>query len=479
MPTCTPQLCFGNNAPSHESEPDYGSYSLNPGSIEVGEITIINGVIMRGRALRRGRYTRIRPWEQYEYDNPEVLIVHNRGSFNQIQPTISEFQPFETSQILAQINEQIAGDHPEDVQEDIKNEIINRLIKFINSDEARKQIQKQINQNVYVFNVKPDDPNLTPFSSGVGVYKAIMGGQVRFSVRDDDRSREYWRTPYFKLNQKYKIKIQLSSIDFCKKIDDQFALDQTTLNLDPKWQNILIGSPSTEICDSIQMQVIAENIYVTQIADSWFMTPEQAAEYSNSLVSNSGPQNLVGQGFGPLVNPSSALSLFQAMADQGKQNELMYGFLGNVIGIATKYFSLDGPLIQGTWVIPLTADLNGRQVLAALLKPHFTIGLNEARQLVTNPYGYFQTIQNSLIAAGFGPTIPGYDNINNDIQNKGIPTQEQSSTNIDLNGMFTTSNQQSRETGGGPVQNAINNNVIIVDPNGLLNNLRSQGRQVK
>ena len=62
MPTCTPQLCFGNNAPSHESEPDYGSYSLNPGSIEVGEITINNGVIMRGRALRRGRYTRIRPF---------------------------------------------------------------------------------------------------------------------------------------------------------------------------------------------------------------------------------------------------------------------------------------------------------------------------------------------------------------------------------------------------------------------------------
>ena len=49
MPTCTPQLCFGNTAPSYNGEADYSSYSLDPGEISIGKVTVSDTFVMFGR----------------------------------------------------------------------------------------------------------------------------------------------------------------------------------------------------------------------------------------------------------------------------------------------------------------------------------------------------------------------------------------------------------------------------------------------
>ena len=104
-------------------------------------------------------------------------------------------------------------------------------------------------------------------------------------------------------------------------------------------------------------------------------------------------------------------------------------------------------------------------------------GLNEARQLATNPYGYFQTIKNSLIAAGFGPQIPSYDQIDQSVSNGGVPTVDQTATNIDLNG--TPGAQNPSRTDNAGVVNTVGSggNYNLINYQDFLNNLRQNGRQ--
>jgi hypothetical protein len=411
-----------------------------------------------------------------------INTVYLRSSFNGKKPSYT-FTPFPRDQMLEQINEKIYGGSSGEISDQIKNEIINRIQNFAtNKTVLEAMFKSKAASTRSIFNMRSStsgipDPN--DFSDAIKVYKAIQGGQVSFPYLVSAR---VYRTQYFWFNLRYQVSVLLSGINFCKKTGDQFALDLSEIQLDPKWQNILVsGDPKSTYCDSLQISLDTANIFFTQVADGYFLTPEAAAEYANNAIRDDGAQNLVPSSFGPIVNSNSALAMFQAMADQSQPGETMYGFLGQVVGFATKYTTLDGPLLECGWVIPLTADINSNQVLAALSNPLFRIGLNEARQLATNPYGYFETIKNSLTAAGFGPTIPTYSQIDQDIRNKALPTKEQTRTDIDLNGT-TDSNLKGRETGSGTVQNAVEqggNTFNIVNGSQILQDLRQNGRRTQ
>jgi hypothetical protein len=358
-----------------------------------------------------------------------------------------------------------------------------RNCKLLNTKEEHCEIFKMAKKGNYKLNYIDEgneppprpSPFSAPYAEGIALFKAIAGGQVRFSIKERPG---LYRTPYFFFRQRYSISVNLDSIDFCKKVDDQFPLDLTTTVLDPKWQKELIqDDPKLTLCDCLQITVFAESIIATEISDENFLEPESAELFASEAVTNNRVTNLVMNGFGPVVNSSSALALMQDLANRANNNQLKYGFLGNVIGFLTKHTTLDGPLVEVGWVIPLTADTNGRTVLAALSKPLLRIGLNEARQLTTNPYGYFQTVRNSLIAAGFGPQIPSYDAIDQSVRNGGVPTVEQTATNIDLNG--TPSAQNPTRTDNAGVVNTIGNgnNYELINYDQFFNNLRGRGSQ--
>jgi len=461
MPTCTPQLCFGETGPSYNGEPDYASYSLNLGvTINLGKFEIKDGFCQWG--VIRKNY----PGSNPEYDIPfnefhAYKVYHFFQTLN-AQSSIEgkkphyKFTPRDRAEILQDITDAISGENPEEVEDSIKNEIVDRLRKIIDNDNCQEVCSDLVNFKKSQFNYIDEGnqpaPAPSPFSApteGIAIYKAIAGGQVRFTIKEDDR---HTRTQFYFFRQIYDISVILTSVDFCKKVDDQFPLDLSLVQLDPKWQKEFVqDDPKLTLCDCLQMTYSAENIIKTQIPMENFLEPESAAIFAAEAVTSNQVTNVVMNGFGPLVNPSSALALMQAMASAAtNDNELRYGYLGRVIGFLTKHTTLDGPLVEIGWVIPLTADTNGKSILDALSSPLIRIGLNEARQLATNPYGYFQTVTNSLAAAGFGPTIPGYGSINQDIANRGLPTVDQTATNIDLNGTVTTTNS-SRTEGAGVV----------------------------
>lgn len=481
MPTCTPQLCFGNTAPSYNEEPDYPSYSLNPLTIDLGIFEIKDGFVQWGEC--RNQYPGSNINEPYnEFKAFKVvhaeLKLNGKSSFGGKSPSY-RFIARDRAEILQDITDAISGDNPEEVEDSIKNEIVDRLQNIVNNNNCQEvcaDLLKTYKLN-YIDEGNEPPPRPSPFSApyaeGIALFKAIAGGQVRFSIKE--RPGVY-RTPYFFFRQRYSISVNLTSIDFCKKVDDQFPLDLTTVTLDPKWQKELIqDDPKLILCDCLQITVFAESIIATEISDENFLEPESAELFASEAVTNNQVTNLVMNGFGPVVNSSSALALMQNLANRANNNQLKYGFLGNVIGFLTKHTTLDGPLVEVGWVIPLTADINGRTVLAALSKPLLRIGLNEARQLTTNPYGYFQTVQNSLIAAGFGPQIPSYDAIDQSVRNGGVPTVEQTATNIDLNG--TASAQKPTRTDNAGVVNTIGNgnNYELINYQQFLNNLQSRG----
>ena len=84
-------------------------------------------------------------------------------------------------------------------------------------------------------------------------------------------------------------------------------------------------------------------------------------------------------------------------------------------------------------------------------------------------------MRNSLIAAGFGPTIPSYNAIDQSVANGGVPTVEQTETNIDLNG--TPSAQNPTRTDNAGVVNTIGNgnNYELINYDQFFNNLRGRG----
>ena len=483
MPTCTPQLCFGNTGPSYNGEPDYASYGLNPSTIQLGIFEIKDGLCQWGEC--RNQYPGTNINEKYnEFKAYKVLHaelkLNGKSSFGGKKPSY-RFIARERSEILQDITDAISGANPEEVEDSIKNEIVNRLENIVNNDNCQEvcaDLVKNYKLN-YVDEGNEPPPRPSPFSApyaeGIALFKAIAGGQVRFSIKE---SPGVYRTPYFFFRQRYSISVNLTGIDFCKKVDDQFPLDLTTVTLDPKWQKELIqDDPKLTLCDCLQITVFAESIIATQISDENFLEPESAELFASEAVTSNSVTNVVMNGFGPAVNPSSALALMQAMADSAQNNQLRYGFLGNVIGFLTKHTTLDGPLVEIGWVIPLTAQTNAQTVLAALGSPLIRIGLNEARQLATNPYGYFQTIKNSLIAAGFGPQIPSYDQIDQSVSNGGVPTVDQTATNIDLNG--TPGAQNPSRTDNAGVVNTVGSggNYNLINYQDFLNNLRQNGRQ--
>jgi hypothetical protein len=481
MPTCTPQLCFGNTGPNYNPEPDYSSYSLDPATIELGIFEIKDGLVQWGECYNRypGTNDPNKPYNEFEAYNVKHATrkLSGQSSFGGKSPSY-RFISRDRADILQDITDAISGDNPEEVQDSIKNEIVDRLSKIVTNDNCQKVCSDLVKFSSlnYIDEGNEPPPRPSPFSApreGIAIYKSIAGAQIRFSIKE--RPGVY-RTPYFFFRQRYSISVKLTSIDFCKKVDDQFPLDLTTTVLDPKWQKeFFLDDPKLTLCDCLQITVLAEDIIKTQIADENFLEPESAMDLAAEAVTSNSVTNLVGGGFGPLVNPSSALALMQDLANRANNNQLKYGFLGNVIGFLTKHTTMDGPLVEIGWVIPLTADTNARTVIAALGRPLLRIGLNETRQLVTNPYGYFQTIQNSLIAAGFGPQIPSYNAIDQSVANGGVPTVEQTATNIDLNG--TPSAQNTTRTDNAGVVNTVGNgnNYQLINYQQFFNYLNSRG----
>ena len=483
MPTCTPQLCFGNTGPSYNGEPDYESYTLNGTRIELGVFEIKDGFCQWGELRNTEPGTNF-PNVKFNESFAQKVIhanlkLNNQSSFGGKTPSY-RFVPVERSALLQSITDNILGPNPEEVEDSIKNEIADRLQNIINNDNCQKVCASLVKH--YDLNFTPESNEFaatpspfSPPSEGIQLFKAIAGAQVRFSIRESSTLR---RTPYFFFRQKFKITILAFGTNFCKKVDDQFPLDLTTVTLDPKWQKELVkDDPKLTLCDCVQLSFFTESILASEIPDENFLEPESAALLASVAVTSNSVTNVVMNGFGPAVNSNSALALMQAMANDANNNQLTYGFLGNVIGFLTKHTTLDGPLVEIGWVIPLTADTNARTVLAALGQPLLRIGLNEARQLATNPYGYFQTIQNSLTAAGFGPQIPSYNQIDQSVSNGGVPTVDQTTTSLDLNGTPGAQNPTRTENAG--VVNTVGSggNYNLINYQDFLNNLRQNGRQ--
>lgn len=475
MPTCTPQLCFGNTSPSYNGEPDYASYTLDPLNIELGIFEIENGLVQWGEVYRNASEDE---FKMYTVAHVKQKL-NAKSSFNGKKPAY-RFTPRNRADILQDITDAISGDNPEEVQDSIKNEIVNRLLKIVTNDNCQEVCADLVKESTFNYDPEREEqrPRPSPFSApktGIEIYKSIAGAQVRMSIKVSDG---VFRTPFFFTRLSYTITVKLRAIDFCKKVDDQFPLDLTSTVLDPKWQKeFFLDDPKLTLCDCLQITLFAEDIIKTQIPDDNFLEPESAALLAAEAVTSNSVTNLVMNGFGPLVNPVSARELMQNMADRVQNNQLIYGSLGKVIGFLTKHTTMDGPLVEIGWVIPLTADTNARTVLAALGQPLLRIGLNEARQLVTNPYGYFQTIQDSLTAAGFGPQIPTYPQVDGDVANRGVPTVAQTATDIDLNGNPVTPNI-SRSSGAGVVNDkAQGNNYQLINYDVFFNSFLNRGKK--
>jgi flagellar motor switch/type III secretory pathway protein FliN len=69
--------------------------------------------------------------------------------------------------------------------------------------------------------------------------------------------------------------------------------------------------------------------------------------------------------------------------------------------------------------------------------------------------------------------------INNDIQNRGLSTQDQTATNINLNGTTDSANLITRTTGAGTTQNGAGQGANVTNAAALIENLRQNGRRVK
>jgi hypothetical protein len=469
MPICTPQLCFGDTAPNHNAQENYNSYTFPyPRTIDVGNVLVKNGFVIWGE-------NKPDPNNAIKFRMQDTFVEtrYVRSTFQDKTPTY-KFTAFSDNEILDQINEKLGVDANE-IDSSIKEEIIKRIKNFSTPTRVLESMFKSnrfTGSNVWNFKDNIFDP--TGLNDAILVYKAIMGGQTKFPYLL--RPRVY-RTQYYWFDITYKVTILISSIDFCKKVEDQFPLDLTDVTLDPTWQKELVqDDPKLNLCDCLQISLDTKNIFFTQIADDYFINPESVLEYANNSVRDRGFQNLAPSSFSS-VNSTNALGLFQAMANQGRNGQMMYGYLGNVIGFATRVISNDGPQLICGWIIPLTSSMEGQQVLGAESRPSFTISLNTAGQLQSNPYNNFETMKNNLIAVGFGGTIPGYDQIDQDLQNKAVQNQEDTQTNIDLDDI-TLANSSSQETGANTAKIGSDSGLMIINMNPTLEYFNQRGKRV-
>ena len=454
MPTCTPQLCFGDTAPNHNPKEDYNSYTFPffAKTIDVGNVLVKNGFVMWGENMPD-------PNNAFKFNNISTFIEtrYVRSTFEGKTPTF-KFTAFSDNEILTQINEKL-GEDANEIDSAIKEEIIKKIKNLTTPQKVLDSMFKSSRMTGdNVWNFKDNVFNDIGLNDAILTYKSIMGGQIKFPYLVRPRT---YRTQFFWFDITYKVTILLSSIDFCKKVDDQFVLDLRFVQLDPKWQKELVqDDPKLTFCDCVQISLDTKNIFFTQIADDYFIAPQSVAEYARTSVKDVGFNNLAPFSFAS-VNSTNAPVLFQAIASQAKNGEMMYGFIGNVLGFATKVINMNGKQLICGWIIPLTSSDAGLQILAAESRPSFIINLNDADQLQSNPYNNFETIKNSLTAAGFGGQIPGYDQIDEDLENKAFPNQEDTGTNIDLDDT-TNANSPSQETGTNTSQIGSNINGLMI-----------------
>jgi hypothetical protein len=441
MPTCTPQLCFGNTGPSYNPEPDYSSYSLDPGEINIGKIVVSETFVLFGEWSIKAP-----GWSNgIYYKDGDINMIMRK-----LQPTAKtqKFTFLSDAEIDSQITEQIIGADPaEDVEQSILTEIRNKIKTFVGSDGVQKKIEIEISEKVQEermqFNVKQEDAK-----GYIETYMKIKTGRLSPPGRFNNSTKEY------PVNFVYDVKIKLSNIAFCKKAEDQFNLyaDATPdiSTLDQKWQPFLqsVDEVLTALCVCTDLTMAANDVGTAELTDENFIPASEIPVYLNGIAF---PNRVIGPKSGA-VSSAGLQYLIQKAAEQQNRGSLVAGIFGGgsivdkAFGWATAHLTANGPLVEGGISIPYLIDENGN--ITWDYHFYYSFGLTEAWALASNPSNYIQTV---LTNAGMLQAQGNDDNVIQFLGGEG--TETKTATNLNLNGT-TTSPNQGRETGGGsPINN--------------------------
>jgi hypothetical protein len=440
MPTCTPQLCFGNTGPSYNPEPDYGSYSLNPGEINVGKVIVSDTFVMFGE------WTLPTPkWKYGAQYRDDDIVVNMRKT--QPNPGKQTFLFLANEEIDAQISAQITGGDPLEIDQSIISEIRNKIKTFIQGQvpgEIKRQIQNTVLEEKRQWNLKQEDAK-----GYIDFYMKIKSGR--------------WRAPFtsntsldYPVNFVYNVKLKLPTIAFCKKLEDQFNFYGDAApdisKLDEKWQPFMqsIDEILTAICVAVDVRMVAEDIATKKLTDENFIPASEVPVYFANTVR---PNRVISPYRG--VSSAGLNYLIQKAGEQTNRGSMLAGIFGggnsvldSAIAWATAHLSANGPLVEGGISIPYLIDENGNITWDAHF--YYSFGLTEAWSLASNTEGYINTV---LTNAGI---LQNETQSDNDLINFiGAQGNEQNiETNLNLNGI-TTSPNGSRESGGGSPGNSI------------------------
>ena len=462
MPTCTPQLCFGNTAPSYNGEADYSSYSLDPGEISIGKVTVSDTFVMFGRWTNPTLYYQNKAG--FRIGDIEIIM---RKLQNNAKTQNFEFLP--DGEIDSQITEQITGGDPNEIEESIITEIRSKIKGFMNGAvlaEVANQVGYRVQSERTQFNLKDSQAK-----GYIETYMKIKTGRVKPPSYNNT-------TLEYPVNFVYDVKIKLSNVAFCKKVEDQFNLygdsEPDVSSLDEKWQPFM--QPTSEILEALcvcaDLTLSAENVAVSELTDENFIPASEIPVYLDGIAT----PNIV------IVPKSGAISsaglqyLIQKAAERQNRGNMIAGIFGGgsiadkAFGWATTHLTANGPLVDGGISIPYLIDESGN--ITWDYHFYYSFGLTEAWALASNPSNYIQTV---LTNAGI---LQEGGNDENVIQYLGgAATEEKTATNLNLNGTTSTPNT-SRETGGGsPINNSGLGGNATARPGGL-DSIRNRAQNI-
>lgn len=463
MPTCTPQLCFGNTAPSYNGEADYSSYSLDPGEINIGKVTVSDTFVMFGR-WTDGQES----WKHgAAFRNGDIEMILKKLQNN---ASTQSFEFLPDAEIDSQITEQIIGAEPtEDVEQSILTEIRNKIKTFIQGQvtgEIARQIQNKVSQESMERNLKDSEAK-----GYIETYMKIKTGRLKPPFSSN-------KTVDYPVNFVFDVKILLSEIAFCKKVEDQFNLyadsEPDVSRLDEKWQPFM--QPTSEIlealCVNVDIVMSAESIVTAALTDENFIPSSEIPVYLDGIAF---PNRVIGPKSGA-VSSAGLQYLIQKAAERQNRGNMIAGIFGGgsiadkAFGWATAHLTANGPLVDGGISIPYLIDESGN--ITWDYHFYYSFGLTEAWALASNPSNYIQTV---LTNAGILQEGGNDENVIQFLGSGG--TEVKTETNINLNGTTTTPNT-SRESGGGsPINQSGAGGNASPRPGGL-NSIRNRAQNI-
>jgi hypothetical protein len=431
MPTCTPQLCFGNTGPSYNPEPDYDSYSLNPGEIRIGKVVVSDTFVMFGEWTDKKD-----SWQHgAAFKTGDIRMIMKRTN----NATTQTFTFLPDAEIDSQITEQITGGDPGEIEQSILDEIKSKIKTFIQGQVTHAiamQVQNKVLDKAEQWNLKDEEAK-----GYIETYMKIKTGRLKPPFSNN-------KTVDYPVNFVYDIKVKLSNISFCKKREDQFNLygDSTPdiSALDEKWQPFMQSTSEIleALCVCVDLTMSAESIATAELTDENFIPANEIPVYLDGIAF---PNRVIGPKSGA-VSSAGLQYLIQKAAERQNRGSMVAGIFGGgsivdkAFGWATTHLTANGPLVDGGISIPYLIDENGN--ITWDYHFYYSFGLTEAWALASNPSGYINTVLTNagILQDGNDQTVIEYIG--------GQGTETKTETNLNLNGTTTTPNT-SRETGGG------------------------------